>query len=308
MAIVDETGNTYGKLTVIEYAGANSRHHATWRCKCDCGNEIIATGGHLRCGGVKSCGCLRNQLVNEIGKRYGGLVVLERGYTAAGRPGWLCQCDCGGTRVIDGFRLRNGDRKSCGCLHHRVGMNVIDETGKRYGKLTVLARAENAKHGQVQWLCRCDCGNEAVVRGTCLRRRRGTKTCGCHHQDQILPNGLAAQRKLLYVYKTNAKKRDLEWSLTDDEFYGLTREPCHYCGAPPMQVQKTQATSDDYVYNGVDRLDNAMGYVVGNVVPCCGVCNRMKMAMSDKEFLDMIERIYEHRIATPSSRSRSVHP
>ena len=57
---------------------------------------------------------------------------------------------------------------------------LIDETGKRYGYLTVLRRAENvpSKDGRAQWVCRCKCGNEIITTGKLLRD--GDKlSCGC---------------------------------------------------------------------------------------------------------------------------------
>ena len=53
----------------------------------------------------------------------------------------------------------------------------LDLTGQRYGKLTVLAPAENVG-GRTAWLCRCDCGREAVVKTIHLRSGH-TKSCGC---------------------------------------------------------------------------------------------------------------------------------
>lgn len=57
----------------------------------------------------------------------------------------------------------------------------IDETGKRYGHLTVLRRAtkeESDKSGHVCWLCLCDCGTEKVIPGNRLRNGQNV-TCGC---------------------------------------------------------------------------------------------------------------------------------
>lgn len=54
----------------------------------------------------------------------------------------------------------------------------IDLTGQKFGRLTVLERAENAKNGSAQWKCRCECGNIAIVRSDSLRS--GTiRSCGC---------------------------------------------------------------------------------------------------------------------------------
>lgn len=55
---------------------------------------------------------------------------------------------------------------------------VIDLTGKRFGNLTVVKRAENTKQGMAQWLCKCDCDNEIITTGNNLRSRH-TKSCGC---------------------------------------------------------------------------------------------------------------------------------
>ena len=55
---------------------------------------------------------------------------------------------------------------------------LIDLTGQKYGYLTVIKRAENNKFGNTQWLCKCDCGNEKVITGSCLVKGN-TKSCGC---------------------------------------------------------------------------------------------------------------------------------
>ena len=55
---------------------------------------------------------------------------------------------------------------------------MIDETGHKYGKLTVLKRGENDNNGKVRWYCQCECGNIILTRGTDLRRGK-VKTCGC---------------------------------------------------------------------------------------------------------------------------------
>ena len=59
----------------------------------------------------------------------------------------------------------------------RHSTKKLDLTGQRFGKLTVLAPAENVGP-RTAWLCRCDCGNEAVVTTVCLRDGRRT-SCGC---------------------------------------------------------------------------------------------------------------------------------
>ncbi len=53
-----------------------------------------------------------------------------------------------------------------------------DLIGKKFGKLTVIKRAENDKRGNARWLCKCDCGNEIITLGYPLTKGI-TKACGC---------------------------------------------------------------------------------------------------------------------------------
>ena len=55
----DLTGQKFGKLTVISYAGSD-RNRSSWLCECDCGNEIIVNQMELAKGDTLSCGCLRS--------------------------------------------------------------------------------------------------------------------------------------------------------------------------------------------------------------------------------------------------------
>ena len=64
--LINEIGHKYGRLTVIERIGSNQDKKALWKCKCDCGNEIITTGKNLRNGLVRSCGCLKSFKESEI--------------------------------------------------------------------------------------------------------------------------------------------------------------------------------------------------------------------------------------------------
>jgi hypothetical protein len=55
---------------------------------------------------------------------------------------------------------------------------ATDKIGRRYNKLVVLGREASNKHGQSQWLCKCDCGNSKIITGGFLESGH-TKSCGC---------------------------------------------------------------------------------------------------------------------------------
>ena len=58
--IKDLTGQRFGKLVVIEYAGTDKNHSHMWKCKCDCGQYVVTRGSRLIHGNAKSCGCLKH--------------------------------------------------------------------------------------------------------------------------------------------------------------------------------------------------------------------------------------------------------
>jgi len=170
---------------------------------------------------------------------------------------------------------------------------VIDETGNRYGRLTVLEQFFDAEESKAQWICKCDCGNETLVRGDSLRSG-STKSCGCLH---TFPEGVAAFNALVHTMITSAEKRGYEWHLTKEQVRSLSKLPCYYCGVEPSQVTRYPSMNGVYVYNGLDRVDNNKGYTIDNVVPCCKVCNRAKGTATLEEFKEWVglvnKRFYE---------------
>lgn len=60
---------------------------------------------------------------------------------------------------------------------------LIDMTGKKYGRLTVIRRATEVQKKCVLWLCRCDCGKISIVLGTNLRKGT-TQSCGCLQRER----------------------------------------------------------------------------------------------------------------------------
>ena len=57
---------------------------------------------------------------------------------------------------------------------------MIDETGNKYGYLTVVKRGPNNARGKACWICDCDCGTKNIlVIGSQLRNGK-TKSCGCY--------------------------------------------------------------------------------------------------------------------------------
>ncbi|MCX4573081.1 hypothetical protein OHB41_07760 [Streptomyces sp. NBC_01571] len=69
--IPDPTGETFGLLTVVAYAGHNAAHRAMWDCACECGEKVTVRWDHLRDGGTQSCGCLSKRRMAVLNRTHG---------------------------------------------------------------------------------------------------------------------------------------------------------------------------------------------------------------------------------------------
>lgn len=256
--------------------------------------------------------------IDLTGQRFGSLTVLNEAVERIrGRVAWMCQCECGDIVAVPSDSLRSGNSKSCGC---RTG-RFVDEVGNRHGKLTVIRQAQrrvraaatkrerapdasgSVLRGNALWVCRCDCGNEVTVLGSSLRSGN-TLSCGCWHREKMLiavalPFGIAGRNSAIANMKSNARRRDIEWRLTDDEVISLMTRECHYCGSGPAHTSKGR--NGDFKYNGIDRVDNDKGYVEGNVVSCCITCNNAKRTLTVTEFLAWVERVHQHSVVRASA-------
>ena len=189
-------------------------------------------------------------------------------------------------------------------------MKRLNLTGKKFGRLLVLGPAGSSERGESLWRCRCDCGNDKVFVGIAICYKRSKiKSCGCMYKEVCQERGrLAVKRKqllqgraipgaafrgLLSGYKANAKKRGMDWRLSDEDFRRMTQSPCFYTGRYPSNISKA-ASGEIYVYNGIDRLDNSKGYTLENSVPCCAVVNKMKMDLPFDEFMYLCRVIVRH--------------
>jgi len=67
--------------------------------------------------------------------------------------------------------------------------NFIDLAGVRFGRLTVVDRAENLKDWKTAWNCKCECGNEKVIRGSDLKNGK-TTSCGCYMNERRIARSI----------------------------------------------------------------------------------------------------------------------
>lgn len=176
--VKDMTGQRFGEWEVLEYLGSSM-----WMCKCSCGVTRPVKAESLRLGKSTSCGHSTTGFRNLAGKIIGDWEVLE--YIKEDRL-WRCRCTrCKTIEFMQTSSLRESKVKTCKC--HRISKKLIDITGKKFGKLTVIEYV-----GGNQWKCRCDCGRISYHYSHNLRRSNDTISC------EYCANQLYSKEEILF--------------------------------------------------------------------------------------------------------------
>ena len=81
-------------------------------------------------------------------------------------------------------------------------------------------------------------------------------------------------------YYNRCISNNKEFTLTYSQFENQFNNPCIYCN------------SNDNIT--IDRIDSSIGYTINNCQSCCNTCNKMKLDMTNNEFLDKIKAIYQY--------------
>lgn len=176
---------------------------------------------------------------------------------------------------------------------------IEDLTGRKFNRLTVISFADKNKHRQVRWNVRCDCGKEFVLRGDNLKSGH-TRSCGCYQADAVrehcralgkanagLPGQAVTHAKVLN-YKQSAAERNYTWGLTEEDTIYLFNQDCYYCSAKPRKIEMHNYSTPAYL-NGIDRVDNELGYNLANCVPCCKTCQFKKKECTIRIAEKMVE-------------------
>lgn len=103
-------------------------------------------------------------------------------------------------------------------------------------------------------------------------------------------------------YKKSARVSNREFNLTESSFNVIVKDNCYYCGenAPLKQFKRSTRNhgrvlhGNPIKFQGIDRVDNDVGYTEENSVPCCPKCNFMKHTLNANDFIDHVLKISEH--------------
>jgi hypothetical protein len=173
--------------------------------------------------------------------------------------------------------------------------------GKKFGFLTVMANVQRIINNKKRTFLkvRCICGKRKLIYSSSLKNGH-TKSCGNHHLNRKNRVSLV---NLIFTHSWNdfvqgCKKRNIKTTLTKKDVFKLIFDPCFYCGRKNVNIRTIKHKYSTRIIrrNGIDRINNKLGYHKNNVVSCCGDCNEMKMARTKKEFINLIKLIYKNTL------------
>ena len=184
---------------------------------------------------------------------------------------------------------------------------LIDITGRRYDKLVVLSYENSKKskggHAARHWRCKCDCGQEIVLRYDILKYRPN-RSCGCNSRKS--DSTKYGSRSLVWkgigdisnsYYRNlcgNAKQREFEINVDIAYLWNLflkQGKKCALTGIPLM------FNTRDYKHDGnasLDRIDSKQGYIEGNLQWVHKDINRMKQHYNEQYFIEMCKKVIEY--------------
>jgi len=221
--------------------------------------------------------------IDLTGKKINKLLVID-GNLKHDRTHVLAICDCGRELLVNKSNLLKGRTKSCG--QGICHVEFKDLTGKQFGFLKVIKLiGKHHKRNINIWKCECVCGN--MIESYSDRLETGnTQSCGCKRieitsKKTTKPNNKAYTIQKWYSYKCHSEKHSRVFELSFEEFENLIYKECYYCGTLPLPTKS----------NGIDRIDNDIGYILLNCVTACKDCNYAKRKLSYSDFIALAKRI-----------------
>ena len=147
----------------------------------------------------------------------------------------------------------------------------IDFTGKRFGRLIAIKRQDMPKYKGASWLCRCDCGNDIIVRGQSLKQDH-TKSCGCLNKDQKRQICIDRNFKHGHSSRDNKSRVYKIWCNMMQRCYSPS-QAYSYCGVKDTKVCDKWFQFENFLSDmgnpptskhTLDRIDNSKGYSPDN--------------------------------------------
>ena len=144
---------------------------------------------------------------------------------------------------------------------------------------------------QLLWLCKCDCGNETLVRATNLKSNT-TKSCGCLHTEVIRSgyNEISGEYWTRVKNGSKRRSRNVDFNISIEYAWDLFLKQDRKCALSGIDIyfkfSNYISKTNDRQTASLDRIDSSKGYIEGNVQWVHKDINNMKQALTQQEFIN----------------------
>ena len=327
-APLNVTGQRFGFLVAIQRVGSTSSGGATWRFRCDCGEEAtkplksVSKPRNPDRDFNPSCGCRRYDHFRKeatarcediTGQCYGKLTALG---PQEGK--WLFKCECGQQRLYSYSAVTNGNIKSCGCAQY--SSQRVDISGQRFGRLTAVEPTElrAGVQNQKMWKFRCDCGTE-ILRHHHNVTRGNTSSCGCIFTDAYANHRISNSYFAHIRGHSKRHGRSIPFEVSIEQVQHLFEKQNAKCALTGINLVFESAGKRNGQFNrrertaSLDRIDSSKGYTLDNIQWVHKIVNIMKQDLSDEKFINWCCKVASHAghqqsVLTDSANHRPNRP
>lgn len=180
-------------------------------------------------------------------------------------------------------------------------MSVYPKQVNKAGiNITILKQALSDRPETLYIILCPECNKPKQIYASQLKAGKGIRHRSCSAKLRTdlrkLNLSITENRQIIlgYVFNTlkgRSKRKNLTMNLTKDDLIKLIFNNCNYCdGIPNLKYLQNPEH-----YNGLDRVNNNLGYLQENCVPCCAICNRAKSTMKVKDFIYWINNIKQKK-------------
>ena len=292
-------GDKYGYLKVIAEAPSyykNGRMIDTqWVCKCDCGEICIKKTHYLKTSLIPNCGCKQRRI--QYGSRLSYTEAQEK-------------------FLIDHYYDGNWEdieQIFPGKTHTQISQ-IANRLGLQRIKPSNNPSRRTYSNSQLQWLQNnydsvsySDIMDHfpshswqqiqriAKSRGIELKQKYNNKFQNLKEYQQKIGIKAKGINKIYSRYRASARERGYSFNISKELFSYLIEQPCYYCGTKPKNKYTDSGYPNEFYYhNGIDRINNEIGYEDDNVIPCCTDCNVAKGTKTQLEFYTWVQKCSSH--------------
>jgi len=176
--------------------------------------------------------------------------------------------------------------------------------GNTYGMLTPYDLIRASRNGKQEWqeyqfVCNCSCGNTVITRAYSIKVGK-TQSCGCKRKHSIKPGkehkGFTGYEQISGKswgrIRRDAEDRQLEFTITISQAWMLYLQQNKLCALSGVNIMFGTGMTRNTA--SLDRINSSLGYTIDNVQWVHKKLNRMKMAMSDEEFVEWCELVADY--------------